>query len=170
MNKISRRSFMKISALTAAAVAVAGATTGCSVPVLKPGYTVTATKFQRCGDLNIAFVSASKDGAVGFAVQNMTDKEVKVSKDAFTIWCKADNADLKVLGLTTATTNVTKLDDTVTIPANSTGTTLVFGFEKKDKTDYPLTVKFHQGKTSIEFNVTDAAEATATTPYTDFVF
>ena len=162
MKQFSRRSFLKFSALTAAAVAVAGTATGCTIPVMKPGYTIKGAHAQRIGDINISLDAPMGifDATPFFTVTNLTDKDIELSISCFSAEC--DGTALEVAGF------VPNDDKKVTIPANETVDDLAIRI--KDVEKQPYTVKVHIGNTSIEYKLISFSESMATTPYTEYIF
>lgn len=96
MTLLSRRSFLKLSALTAVSAAVAVTASGCTVPVSKPGYTVAATALQTVSSVKIKMsrslkVLETKDGQhymAAFSVQNNSEDAVEIPLNAFTVTYK----------------------------------------------------------------------------------
>ena len=165
MKQFSRRSFLKLSALTAAAAAVAGTATGCSVPVMKPGYTVKGTLDQRVGDVNVhlyPLCSTGENAFVSFVITNMTDKPVDIPLSAFNAECKGKTIAPKAFLYEDETTKK------ITIPANGENVDVPVTFENIDS--YPYTAKIHLGTTSIEYKIIDSSDLMATTPYTEYIF
>ncbi len=96
MTLLSRRSFLKLSALTAVSAAVAVTASGCTVPVSKPGYTVAATALQTVSSVKIKMsnplvVQKVQDGQhymAAFSIQNNSEDAVEIPLNAFTVTYK----------------------------------------------------------------------------------
>lgn len=96
MTLLSRRSFLKLSALTAVSAAVAVTASGCTVPVSKPGYTVAATAMQTVSSVKIKMsnplvVQKVQDGQhymAAFSIQNNSEDAVEIPLNAFTVTYK----------------------------------------------------------------------------------
>ncbi len=101
MTLLSRRSFLKLSALTAVSAAVAVTASGCTVPVSKPGYTVAATALQTVSSVKIKMsqplvVQKVQDGQhymAAFSVQNNSEDIVKIPLNAFTVTYKGKSVE-----------------------------------------------------------------------------
>ena len=101
MTLLSRRSFLKLSALTAVSAAVAVTASGCTVPVSKPGYTVAATALQTVSSVKIKMSRSLKvlevnDGQhymAAFSVQNNSEDAVEIPLNAFTVTYKGKSVE-----------------------------------------------------------------------------
>ena len=101
MTLLSRRSFLKLSALTAVSAAVAVTASGCTVPVSKPGYTVAATALQTVSSVKIKMsnplvVQKVQDGQhymAAFSIQNNSEDAVEIPLNAFTVTYKGRSVE-----------------------------------------------------------------------------
>lgn len=93
MTLLSRRSFLKLSALTAVSAAVAVTASGCTVPAYKPGYTVAATALQTVSSVKIKMSNSLvvQDGQhymAAFSILNNSEDAVEIPLNAFTVTYK----------------------------------------------------------------------------------
>lgn len=173
--KISRRSFLKASALTAAAVAVAGVTTGCSVAPFEPQCTKNGSNPVQFGNFKIEHFSTTLAGTgegnivVTFSVDNTSDSDVTVYASDFRCCCEANG-----LGEIQASEVGVDISDTTktVLKAKSTGNFLNVTFKGvKSKDDYPLTVKMHRGTYSLKYLIVGSSAALVTPqPYFELVW
>lgn len=98
MTLLSRRSFLKLSALTAVSAAVAVTASGCTVPVSKPGYTVAATALQTVSSVKIKMsqpldVQDGQHYMAAFSIQNNSEDAVEIPLNAFTVTYKGKSVE-----------------------------------------------------------------------------
>ena len=168
MTLLSRRSFLKLSALTAVSAAMAAAASGCTVPVSKPGYTVAATALQTVSSVKIKMsqplnVSDGQHYMAAFSVQNNSEDVVKIPLNAFSATYK----DKSINGLTASFGNELTLpvggsaDISLYLPV-AEGTTV--GNDLKIK----FRLKGSNGFSCVEYRFDADSSAKATTTYTEF--
>ena len=176
MTMLSRRSFLKLSALTAASAAVAAVTSGCTIQISQPGFTMASTALQTVGPVKIQTVSTpviAEEGAyykISFAVQNITDKEVTVPLNAFTASYKKTNLKVKFAD------DKTELTLNANESANNESANFDLYIEKSSDSSIgsDLKLKFRMegsnGYSCIAYQFDDKGGAKATIPYTEFDF
>ena len=171
MTLLSRRSFLKLSALTAVSAAVAVTASGCTVPVSKPGYTVAATAMQTVSSVKIKMsnplvVQKVQDGqhyVAAFSVQNNSEDVVKIPLNAFSATYK----DKSINGLTASFSNE------LTLPVgDSADISLCLKPTEGMTVGNDLKIKFRlkgkNGFSCIEYRFDADNSAKATTTYTEF--
>lgn len=171
MTLLSRRSFLKLSALTAVSAAVAAAASGCTVPVSKPGYTVAATALQTVSSVKIKMskpleVQKAQDGqhyVAAFSVQNNSEDVVKIPLNAFSATYK----DKSINGLTASFSNE------LTLPVgDSADISLCLKPTEGMTVGNDLKIKFRlkgkNGFSCVEYRFDADNSAKATTTYTEF--
>lgn len=170
--KISRRSFLKASALTAAAVAVAGVTTGCSVAPFETQCTKNGNNEMKFGDFTIAHFSTDcKDSStitVSFAITNNSDHDLTIYASDFRAYCEANGlGEVKAKGVSFDISDTTK----AVLAAKKTGLLNVDFEGVKGKNEFPITVKLHRGMYSLKYLIAgnDAALVTPQ-PYFELVW
>lgn len=170
MTLLSRRSFLKLSALTAVSAAVAVTASGCTVPVSKPGYSVAATALQTVSSVKIKMskslvVQKVQDGQhymAAFHIQNNSEAAVEIPLNAFTVTYKdksvektADFGEKLILA-------VGDSKDIQLYPKPTEGITV--GNDLKIK----FRLKGKNGFSCIEYRFDTDNSAKATTTYTEF--
>mgnify|MGYP004469735685 FL=1 len=169
MTLLSRRSFLKLSALTAVSAAVAAAASGCTVPVSKPGYTVAATALQTVSSVKIKMSQPLKvlqDGQhymAAFSIQNNSEDAVTVPLNAFSAAYK----DKSIEKLTAS------FGDKLALPVGgSADIRLDLHVAKGTVVGNDLKIKFRlkgkNGFSCIEYRFDADNSAKATTTYTEF--
>ena len=171
MTLLSRRSFLKLSALTAVSAAVAVTASGCTVPVSKPGYTVAATALQTVSSVKIKMsksleVQKAQDGqhyVAAFSIQNNSEDVVKIPLNAFSATYK----DKSINGLTASFSNE------LTLPVgDSADISLCLKPTEGMTVGNDLKIKFRlkgkNGFSCIEYRFDADNSAKATTTYTEF--
>lgn len=170
MTLLSRRSFLKLSALTAVSAAVAVTASGCTVPVSKPGYTVAATALQTVSSVKIKMskplvVQKAQDGQhymAAFRIQNNSEAAVEIPLNAFTVTYKDKSVEktssfgeklILAVGDTKDIQLYPKLTEGMTV-----GNDLKIKFRLKGK----------NGFSCIEYRFDADNSAKATTTYTEF--
>ncbi len=167
MTLLSRRSFLKLSALTAVSAAVAVTASGCTVPVSKPGYTVAATALQTVSSVKIK-MSKSLDVQDGqhymaaFSIQNNSEDIVKIPLDAFTVTYKGKSVEKTADFGEKLTLAVGETRDIRLYPKLTEGMTV--GNDLKIK----FRLKGKNGFSCIEYRFDADNSAKATTTYTEF--
>lgn len=170
MTLLSRRSFLKLSALTAVSAAVAVTASGCTVPVFKPGYTVAATALQTVSSVKIKMSNSLKvlevnDGQhymAAFSVQNNSEDAVEIPLNAFTVTYKDKSVEKTAdfgekLALAVGDTKDIKLYLKPT-EGMTVGNDLKIKFRLKGK----------NGFSCVEYRFDADNTAKATTTYTEF--
>ena len=172
--KISRRSFLKVTALTAAAVAVAGVTTGCSVTPYEPQCTKNGANPVQFGDFTIEYSHATLTDMgddnieVTFFVTNNSDNDLTIYASDFRCYCEANG--LGELQATEVSVDISDTTKTV-VPAKASRYLNVKFKGVKGKDDYPLTVKLHRGTYSLKYLVAGGEAALVTPqPYFELVW
>lgn len=171
MTLLSRRSFLKLSALTAVSAAVAVTASGCTVPVSKPGYTVAATALQTVSSVKIKMSRSLKvlevnDGQhymAAFSVQNNSEDIVKIPLNAFSATYK----DKSINGLTAS------FRDELTLPVGGSADIYLYlppadGMTVGNDLKIKFRLKGKNGFSCIEYRFDADNSAKATTTYTEF--
>ena len=167
MTLLSRRSFLKLSALTAVSAAVAVTASGCTVPVSKPGYTVAATALQTVSSVKIKMskplkVQDGQHSMAAFSIQNNSEDAVEIPLNAFTVTYKDKSVEktasfgeklILAVGDTKEIQLYPKLTEGMTV-----GNDLKIKFRLKGK----------NGFSCIEYRFDADNSAKATTTYTEF--
>lgn len=168
MTLLSRRSFLKLSALTAVSAAVAAAASGCTVPVSKPGYTVAATALQTVSSVKIKMSQPLKvlqDGLhymAAFSIQNNSEAAVEIPLNAFTVTYKDKSVEKTADFGEKLTLAVGETRDIQLYPKLTEGMTV--GNDLKIK----FRLKGKNGFSCIEYRFDADNSAKATTTYTEF--
>lgn len=170
MTLLSRRSFLKLSALTAVSAAVAVTASGCTVPVSKPGYTVAATALQTVSSVKIKMskpleVQKAQDGqhyVAAFSVQNNSEDVVKIPLNAFTVTYKDKSVE-----------KTASFSNELTLPVgDSADISLCLKPTEGMTVGNDLKIKFRlkgkNGFSCIEYRFDADNSAKATTTYTEF--
>lgn len=170
MTLLSRRSFLKLSALTAVSAAVAVTASGCTVPVSKPGYTVAATALQTVSSVKIKMsrslkVLEAKDGQhymAAFSVQNNSEDAVEIPLNAFTVTYKDKSVE-----------KTADFGEKLTLAVGETKDIKLYPKLTKDMTvGNDLKIKFRlkgkNGFSCVEYRFDADNTAKATTTYTEF--
>ena len=167
MTLLSRRSFLKLSALTAVSAAVAVTASGCTVPVSKPGYTVAATALQTVSSVKIKMSKSLevKDGQhymAAFHIQNNSEDAVEIPLNAFTVTYKDKSVEKTASFSEKLTLAVGDIKDILLYPKLTEGMTV--GNDLKIK----FRLKGKNGFSCIEYRFDADNSAKATTTYTEF--
>lgn len=167
MTLLSRRSFLKLSALTAVSAAVAVTASGCTVPVSKPGYTVAATALQTVSSVKIKMSKPLKvqDGQhymAAFSIQNNSEDAVEIPLNAFTVTYKDKSVEKTASFGEKLTLAVGETQDIQLYPKLTEGMTV--GNDLKIK----FRLKGKNGFSCIEYRFDADNSAKATTTYTEF--
>ena len=168
MTLLSRRSFLKLSALTAVSAAVAVTASGCTVPVSKPGYTVAATALQTVSSVKIKMSQPLKvlqDGQhymAAFSIQNNSEAAVEIPLNAFTVTYKDKSVEKTASFSEKLTLAVGETQDIKLYPKLTEGMTV--GNDLKIK----FRLKGKNGFSCIEYRFDADNSAKATTTYTEF--
>ena len=167
MTLLSRRSFLKLSALTAVSAAVAVTASGCTVPVSKPGYTVAATALQTVSSVKIKMSKSLevKDGQhsiAAFSIQNNSEAAVEIPLNAFTVTYKDKSVEKTADFGEKLTLAVGETRDIQLYPKLTEGMTV--GNDLKIK----FRLKGKNGFSCIEYRFDADNSAKATTTYTEF--
>jgi len=167
MTLLSRRSFLKLSALTAVSAAVAVTASGCTVPVSKPGYTVAATALQTVSSVKIKMSKSLevKDGQhymAAFHIQNNSEAAVEIPLNAFTVTYKDKSVEKTASFSEKLTLGVGEAKDILLYPKLTEGMTV--GNDLKIK----FRLKGKNGFSCIEYRFDADNSAKATTTYTEF--
>lgn len=170
MTLLSRRSFLKLSALTAVSAAVAVTASGCTVPVSKPGYTVAATALQTVSSVKIKMskplvVQKAQDGQhymAAFSIQNNSEDAVEIPLNAFTVTYKDKSVEKTADFGEKLTLAVGDTKDIKLYPKLTEGMTV--GNDLKIK----FRLKGKNGFSCIEYRFDADNSAKATTTYTEF--
>lgn len=170
MTLLSRRSFLKLSALTAVSAAVAVTASGCTVPVSKPGYTVAATALQTVSSVKIKMskplvVQKAQDGQhsiAAFSIQNNSEDAVEIPLNAFTVTYKDKSVEKTASFGEKLTLAVGDTQDIKLYPKLTEGMTV--GNDLKIK----FRLKGKNGFSCIEYRFDADNSAKATTTYTEF--
>lgn len=169
MTLLSRRSFLKLSALTAVSAAVAAAASGCTVPVSKPGYTVAAAALQTVSSVKIKMskplvkVNDGQHYEAAFSVQNNSEDIVKIPLNAFSATYK----DKSINGLTAS------FRDELTLPVGGSADIYLClppadGMTVGNDLKIKFRLKGKNGFSCIEYRFDADNSAKATTTYTEF--
>ena len=169
MTLLSRRSFLKLSALTAVSAAVAVTASGCTVPVSKPGYTVAATALQTVSSVKIKMskplveVNDGQHYMAAFSVQNNSEDIVKIPLDAFSATYK----NKSINGLTAS------FRDDLTLPVGGSADIYLYlppadGMTVGNDLKIKFRLKGKNGFSCIEYRFDADNSAKATTTYTEF--
>ena len=171
--KISRRSFLKTTAVTAAAVAVAGVTSGCSVAPFAPQCTKNASNEIQFGNFKISHISTDLDASgsipVTFFVENTSDKDLTIYASDFRASCEAN-------GLGQRQAKEVRLDisdapGSTVLKAKGSGFLVVTFEGVKGKNGYPIAVKLHRGTYSLKYMIAGHDSALVTPqPYFELVW
>ena len=181
MTLLSRRSFLKLSALTAVSAAVAVTASGCTVPVSKPGYTVAATALQTVSSVKIKMskplveVNDGQHYMAAFSVQNNSEDIVKIPLNAFSATYKdksingltASYKDKSINGLTAS------FRDELTLPVGGSADIYLYlppadGMTVGNDLKIKFRLKGKNGFSCIEYRFDTDNSAKATTTYTEF--
>lgn len=167
MTLLSRRSFLKLSALTAVSAAVAVTASGCTVPVSKPGYTVAATALQTVSSVKIKMSKSLevKDGQhymAAFHIQNNSEAAVEIPLNAFTVTYKDKSVEKTASFGEKLILAVGDTQDIKLYPKLTEGMTV--GNDLKIK----FRLKGKNGFSCIEYRFDADNSAKATTTYTEF--
>lgn len=168
MTLLSRRSFLKLSALTAVSAAVAVTASGCTVPVSKPGYTVAAAALQTVSSVKIKMskpldVQDGQHYMAAFSVQNNSEDIVKIPLNAFSATYK----DKSINGLTAS------FRDELTLPVGGSADIYLYlppadGMTVGNDLKIKFRLKGKNGFSCIEYRFDADNSAKATTTYTEF--
>lgn len=167
MTLLSRRSFLKLSALTAVSAAVAVTASGCTVPVSKPGYTVAATALQTVSSVKIKMskpldVQDGQHYMAAFSIQNNSEDAVEIPLNAFTVTYKGKSVEKTADFSEKLTLAVGDTKDIQLYPKLTEGMTV--GNDLKIK----FRLKGKNGFSCIEYRFDADNSAKATTTYTEF--
>lgn len=167
MTLLSRRSFLKLSALTAVSAAVAVTASGCTVPVSKPGYTVAATALQTVSSVKIKMskpldVQDGQHYMAAFSIQNNSEDAVEIPLNAFTVTYKGKSVEKTADFGEKLTLAVGDTKDIQLYPKLTEGMTV--GNDLKIK----FRLKGKNGFSCIEYRFDADNSAKATTTYTEF--
>ena len=167
MTLLSRRSFLKLSALTAVSAAVAVTASGCTVPVSKPGYTVAATALQTVSSVKIKMskpldVQDGQHYMAAFRIQNNSEDAVEIPLNAFTVTYKDKSVKKTADFGEKLTLAVGDTKDIQLYPKLTEGMTV--GNDLKIK----FRLKGKNGFSCIEYRFDADNSAKATTTYTEF--
>ena len=167
MTLLSRRSFLKLSALTAVSAAVAVTASGCTVPVSKPGYTVAATALQTVSSVKIKMskpleISDGQHYVAAFSIQNNSEDAVEIPLNAFTVTYKDKSVEKTASFGEKLTLAVGETQDIKLYPKLTEGMTV--GNDLKIK----FRLKGKNGFSCIEYRFDADNSAKATTTYTEF--
>ena len=167
MTLLSRRSFLKLSALTAVSAAVAVTASGCTVPVSKPGYTVAATALQTVSSVKIKMskpldVQDGQHYMAAFRIQNNSEDAVEIPLNAFTVTYKDKSVEKTADFGEKLTLAVGETKDIQLYLKPTEGMTV--GNDLKIK----FRLKGKNGFSCIEYRFDADNSAKATTTYTEF--
>lgn len=167
MTLLSRRSFLKLSALTAVSAAVAVTASGCTVPVSKPGYTVAATALQTVSSVKIKMskpleVQDGQHYMAAFSILNNSEDAVEIPLNAFTVTYKDKSVEKTASFSEKLTLAVGETQDIKLYPKLTEGMTV--GNDLKIK----FRLKGKNGFSCIEYRFDADNSAKATTTYTEF--
>lgn len=168
MTLLSRRSFLKLSALTAVSAAVAVTASGCTVPVSKPGYTVAATALQTVSSVKIKMskplveVNDGQHYMAAFSIQNNSEDAVEIPLNAFTVTYKDKSVEKTASFGEKLTLAVGETRDIQLYLKPTEGMTV--GNDLKIK----FRLKGKNGFSCIEYRFDADNSAKATTTYTEF--
>lgn len=167
MTLLSRRSFLKLSALTAVSAAVAVTASGCTVPVSKPGYTVAATALQTVSSVKIKMskpldVQDGQHYMAAFSIQNNSEDAVEIPLNAFTVTYKGKSVEKTASFGEKLTLAVGETRDIQLYLKPTEGMTV--GNDLKIK----FRLKGKNGFSCIEYRFDADNSAKATTTYTEF--
>lgn len=167
MTLLSRRSFLKLSALTAVSAAVAVTASGCTVPVSKPGYTVAATALQTVSSVKIKMskpleVQDGQHYMAAFRILNNSEDAVEIPLNAFTVTYKDKSVEKTASFGEKLTLAVGDTQDIKLYPKLTEGMTV--GNDLKIK----FRLKGKNGFSCIEYRFDADNSAKATTTYTEF--
>lgn len=167
MTLLSRRSFLKLSALTAVSAAVAVTASGCTVPVSKPGYTVAATALQTVSSVKIKMskpleIQDGQHYIAAFSILNNSEDAVEIPLNAFTVTYKDKSVEKTASFGEKLTLAVGETRDIRLYPKLTEGMTV--GNDLKIK----FRLKGKNGFSCIEYRFDADNSAKATTTYTEF--
>lgn len=167
MTLLSRRSFLKLSALTAVSAAVAVTASGCTVPVSKPGYTVAATALQTVSSVKIKMskpldVQDGQHYMAAFSILNNSEDAVEIPLNAFTVTYKGKSVEKTADFGEKLTLAVGETRDIQLYLKPTEGMTV--GNDLKIK----FRLKGKNGFSCIEYRFDADNSAKATTTYTEF--
>lgn len=167
MTLLSRRSFLKLSALTAVSAAVAVTASGCTVPVSKPGYTVAATALQTVSSVKIKMskpldVQDGQHYMAAFSILNNSEDAVEIPLNAFTVTYKGKSVEKTASFGEKLTLAVGETQDIQLYLKPTEGMTV--GNDLKIK----FRLKGKNGFSCIEYRFDADNSAKATTTYTEF--
>lgn len=167
MTLLSRRSFLKLSALTAVSAAVAVTASGCTVPVSKPGYTVAATALQTVSSVKIKMskpldVQDGQHYMAAFSIQNNSENAVEIPLNAFAVTYKGKSVEKAADFGEKLTLAVGETKDIKLYPKPTEGMTV--GNDLKIK----FRLKGKNGFSCVEYRFDADNSAKATTTYTEF--
>lgn len=167
MTLLSRRSFLKLSALTAVSAAVAVTASGCTVPVSKPGYTVAATALQTVSSVKIKMskpldVQDGQHYMAAFSIQNNSEDAVEIPLNAFTVTYKDRSVE-----------KTADFGEKLTLAVNETRDIRLYlkpteGITVGNDLKIKFRLKGKNGFSCIEYRFDADNSAKATTTYTEF--
>lgn len=167
MTLLSRRSFLKLSALTAVSAAVAVTASGCTVPVSKPGYTVAATALQTVSSVKIKMSKSLevKDGQhymAAFSILNNSEDAVEIPLNAFTVTYKGKSVE-----------KTASFGEKLTLAVGETRNIQLYlkpteGMTVGNDLKIKFRLKGKNGFSCIEYRFDADNSAKATTTYTEF--
>lgn len=167
MTLLSRRSFLKLSALTAVSAAVAVTASGCTVPVSKPGYTVAATALQTVSSVKIKMskpldVQDGQHYMAAFQILNNSEDAVEIPLNAFTVTYKGKSVE-----------KTASFDEKLTLAANEPKDIQLYlkpteGMTVGNDLKIKFRLKGKNGFSCIEYRFDADNSAKATTTYTEF--
>lgn len=167
MTLLSRRSFLKLSALTAVSAAVAVTASGCTVPVYKPGYTVAATALQTVSSVKIKMskpldVQDGQHYMAAFSIQNNSEDAVEIPLNAFTVTYKDKSVE-----------KTADFGEKLTLAVNETRDIRLYlkpteGITVGNDLKIKFRLKGKNGFSCIEYRFDADNSAKATTTYTEF--
>lgn len=169
MTMLSRRSFLKLSVLTAASAAVAAVASGCTIQISQPGFTMASTALQTAGPVKIKMsnplIIDGQHYVAAFIVQNNSDDAVKVPLSAFSATYK--NKPIEKL--------TASFGDELTLSAGgSQDIKLYLQVAEGTTVGSDLKIKFRMkgsnGYSCIAYQFDAEGGAKATIPYTEFDF
>ena len=167
MTLLSRRSFLKLSALTAVSAAVAVTASGCTVPVSKPGYTVAATALQTVSSVKIKMskpleVQDGQHYMAAFSILNNSENAVEIPLNAFTVTYKDKSVE-----------KTADFGEKLTLAVGDTKNILLYlkpteGMTVGNDLKIKFRLKGKNGFSCIEYRFDADNSAKATTTYTEF--
>ena len=167
MTLLSRRSFLKLSALTAVSAAVAVTASGCTVPAYKPGYTVAATALQTVSSVKIKMsqpldVQDGQHYMAAFSILNNSEDAVEIPLNAFTVTYKGKSVE-----------KTADFGEKLTLAVNETRDIRLYlkpteGITVGNDLKIKFRLKGKNGFSCIEYRFDADNSAKATTTYTEF--